>query len=110
VSRTGLLAFWRVGSGFLLLLLSGVAFAAGAGINFDQSLGAIPATICNGARFLRGPVGAVLAVGAIIWGVVRWQLGNRGGVALVVGGAVGGLVLVAIPTMVTIFQIQNCAL
>ena len=110
MSRTRLLAFRTVGSSLLLLLLSGVAFAAGGGIDFEGALGAIPETLCNGARFLRGPVGAVLAVGAIIWGVVRWQLGNRGGVALVVGGAVGGLVLVAIPTMVAIFQLQNCTL
>lgn len=109
MSRTRFVTVWAVVTS-MLLLLSGVAFAAGAGINFETTLGAIPATICNGARFLRGPIGGLLAVGAIIWGVVRAQLGQRGGIGLIVGGAVGGLVLVAIPTIVTIFQIQNCAL
>lgn len=108
MSRTRLLALRTVGASLLLLLMGGVAFAGG--IDFEGALGAIPESICNGARFLRGPVGGILAVGAIIWGVVRAQLGQRGGIGLIVGGAVGGLILVAIPTMVAIFQIQNCAL
>lgn len=106
MSKTRLWAVRTLGASVLLLLMNGVAFAAGAGIDFEGSLGAIPESICNGARFLRGPVGGALAIGAIIWGVIRAQLGQRGGVGLIVGGIVGGLVLVALPTMVAIFQVQ----
>ena len=105
-TRSFVLRFLVVSS--LLTLLGGVAFAAGAGINFETSLGAIPQTICNGARFLRGPVGGALVVGMLVWGILRWTAGNRGGIGLMVTAVVSGLVLVALPTMVSIFQVQNC--
>lgn len=110
MSRTRFLAFWMIVFGLLLTLLGGVAFAAGSGINFETSLGAIPQTICNGARFLRGPVGGALVVGMLVWGILRWTAGNRGGIGLMVTAVVAGLVLVALPTMVSIFQLQNCTI
>ena len=107
---TRFMALRTVGFSLLLLLLGGVAFAAGGSINFETALGAIPQSICNAARFLRGPVGGAIVIATLVWGVVRWSTGNRGGVGLIVTAVVAGLVLVALPTMVSIFQVANCAI
>lgn len=96
---------------YALVFLQSVVFAdAGEGIDFGTNLGAIPDSLCNAAEFLRGPVGGIIALGTIIWGVVQWQTGGRGGIALIVSGVVGGLVLVALPTMLAVLQVTDCTL
>ena len=84
------------------------AYAGGGGIDFDGVLGDIPDTICNLAEFLAGPVGFGVAAVIFVWGVVRWFAGQHGGMAMAIGGFVGGLILVAAPDIIGSFTDGGC--
>ena len=95
---------------FLAVLMMALQLvgAAGAGINFDTVLVAIPNTICNAGNFLRGPVGFAIVGLVFIIGIVRFLGGNRGGLGLVITSMIGGLVLVAAPQILAIFTQDGC--
>lgn len=87
-----------------------LAYAAGGGVNFDTILGDIPATICNAANFLAGPIGAAIVILVFVIGLIRMAAGNRGGLGLIITAFVIGLVLVAAPQIVALFTGGECAL
>jgi TRAP-type C4-dicarboxylate transport system permease small subunit len=95
---------WWVGLSFAIWTMS---YAQDA-IDFENTLGAIPESICNAALFLQGPVG--FAVVAIIFfiGLIRILAGNRGGLGFIITAFVVGLVLLAAPEILAVFTEDGC--
>lgn len=97
---------WRLWLSLLAFLLSSQVVAQG--VNFDGVLGDIPATICNAATFLAGPVGFAIVAVVFIIGLIRILAGNRGGLGFVITAFVIGLVLVAAPEILGTFTGTSC--
>lgn len=94
--------FWaRLGLALLTLFVVGMA--SSQGIDFENTLQAVPESLCSLFTFLSGPVG--FAVVAIVFaiGLIKILSGNRGGLGFVITAFVIGLVLVAAPELLGTF-------
>lgn len=77
-------------------------------IDFENTLGAIPESICNAALFLQGPVGFAVVAVIFVIGLIRILAGNRGGLGFIITAFVIGLVLIAAPEILAVFTEDGC--
>ena len=77
-------------------------------IDFENTLGAIPESICNAALFLQGPVGFAVVAVIFFIGLIRMLAGNRGGLGFIITAFVIGLVLLAAPEILAVFTEDGC--
>lgn len=77
-------------------------------IDFENTLGAIPESICNAALFLQGPVGFAVVAIVFFIGLIRILAGNRGGLGFIITAFVIGLVLLAAPEILAVFTEDGC--
>ncbi len=77
-------------------------------IDFENTLGAIPDSICNAALFLQGPVGFAVVAVIFFIGLIRMLAGNRGGLGFIITAFVIGLVLLAAPEILAVFTEDGC--
>lgn len=95
---------WSVALAFAIWTMS----YAQESIDFENTLGAIPESICNAALFLQGPVGFAVVAIIFIIGLIRILAGNRGGLGFIITAFVIGLVLLAAPEILAVFTEDGC--
>ena len=93
-----------------LVLISLAPTVRAQAIDFTGALGDVPATICNLAAFLAGPVGFALVSVVVIIGFIIVLSQRRGGMGFVVTAFVISLMLVAAPQILATFGGDTCAL
>ena len=110
MSKIGLLAKKLVGlpefrgllMGLLLVGLGGVAHAQAT-----QAFGTLTAAICNIYRAMSGPFGLALVILMFAIGGISLMIGGRRAIPLMIGAAVGGVILAAAPSFARIFLSGN---
>lgn len=95
---------WLVALSFAIWTMS----YAQDSIDFENTLGAIPESICNAALFLQGPVGFAVVAIVFFIGLIRILAGNRGGLGFIITAFVVGLVLLAAPEILAVFTEDGC--
>ena len=97
---------WLVASvmmfNFGVLGLGSVALAqqeiATEGLNFDTPAAGAGNTICNVAKAIRNFIGGAIVAAIIIWGLIRFSMGDsRGAFGLIGTGVVGAIALATMP-------------
>lgn len=95
---------WLVALSFIVWTFS----YAQDSIDFENTLGAIPESICNAALFLQGPVGFAVVAVIFVIGLIRILAGNRGGLGFIITAFAIGLVLIAAPEILAVFTEDGC--
>ena len=106
MSKIGLLAKKLVGLpefrglrvGLVLVGLGSVAHAQA-----DQAFTRLTTAICNIYNAMRGPFGLALVILMFAIGGISLMIGGRRAIPLMVGAAVGGVILAAAPAFAGIF-------
>ena len=100
-------AWFKAWSVALTIALWTMSRAQGS-IDFENTLGAIPESICNAAMFLQGPVGFAVVAVIFIIGLIRILAGNRGGLGFIITAFAIGLILIAAPEILSVFTQDGC--
>ena len=88
---------FNFGAGTLALAQTAPTIGA-EGLNFDTPAAGAGATICNVAKAIRNFIGGAIVAMIVIWGLVRFSMGDsRGAFALIGTGVVGAIALATMP-------------
>lgn len=85
-------------TGLILVGLSGIAQAQAT-----QAFGTLTVAICNIYRAMSGPFGLALVILMFAIGGISLMIGGKKAVPLMIGAAIGGVILAAAPSFAQIF-------
>ena len=88
--------------GLVLVGLGGIAHAQA-----NQAFGNLTTAICNIYRAMSGPFGLALVILMFAIGGISLMIGGKRAIPLMIGAAVGGVILAAAPSFAQIFISGN---
>ena len=110
MSKIGLLAKKIMGLPEVRGLLMGLALVGLGGVahaQADQAFSRLTAAICNIYSAMSGPFGLALVIIMFAIGGISLMIGGKKAVPLMIGAAVGGVILAAAPSFARIFISGN---